>query len=121
MSADIDAVYKKATPQQARAVCRQYGIQYLVSNIYDPAWQDKQGWVWTLNPVASDPEFRALDCRQTANVTEVSDASTHPPSTPTHPSRAYVKLTIIVPSLSIQNTQRAASLENCASGLGYRI
>jgi len=62
MAAAIDAVYKGGTSQQASAVCRQYGIQYLVANIYDPAWQDRQSWVWTLSPVVSDPEFRALDC-----------------------------------------------------------
>ena len=39
-----------------------YEIGYLVSRVYDPAWQDKQSWVWTLRPVVSDPEFRALDC-----------------------------------------------------------
>jgi hypothetical protein len=63
MAKDIVAVYKGVTAQQARAICRQYGIQYLVANIYDPAWQDRQSWVWTLNTAISDPEFRALDCR----------------------------------------------------------
>jgi hypothetical protein len=62
MAAAIDALFNGATADQARATCRSYKIGYLVSRIYDPAWQDKQSWVWTLNPVVSDPEFRALDC-----------------------------------------------------------
>ena len=63
MAAAIDAVYNGATADQARATCRQYGIHYLVARIYDPAWNDRNGWVWTLRPVVSDEEFRALDCR----------------------------------------------------------
>jgi hypothetical protein len=63
MGADIDALYRTATAEQARTVCRQYGIQYLVARPYDPAWNDKSSWVWTLNPVVADQEFRALDCR----------------------------------------------------------
>ena len=59
MAASIDSLYKQATAVQARATCRQFGIQYLVANMYDQAWNDKQGWVWTLGPVVSDVEFRA--------------------------------------------------------------
>jgi hypothetical protein len=62
MAAAIDSLFNGATAEQARATCRNYKIGYLVSRIYDPAWQDKQSWVWTLKPVVSDPEFRALDC-----------------------------------------------------------
>ncbi len=64
MAVDIDAVYRGTTTQQALAICRQYNIQYLVANIYDSVWQDKQSWVWTLNSVVAEPEFRALDCAQ---------------------------------------------------------
>jgi hypothetical protein len=63
MAAAIDAIFNGASAEQARMTCKQYGIQYLVVRVYDPAWNDKNGWVWTLNPVVSDPEFRALDCR----------------------------------------------------------
>ncbi len=62
MAVAIDSLFNGATAEQARATCRSYKIGYLVSRIYDPAWQDKQSWVWTLKPVVSDPEFRALDC-----------------------------------------------------------
>jgi hypothetical protein len=62
MAAAIDSVFIGASADQARAACRNYKIGYLVSRIYDPAWQSKQSWVWTLKPVVSDPEFRALDC-----------------------------------------------------------
>lgn len=61
--AAISPLFNKATAEQARSTCRQYGIQYLVVDMYDPVWRDRNGWVWTLSPVVSDPEFRALDCR----------------------------------------------------------
>ena len=60
----IDALFNGADADQARTTCREFGIQYLVARIYDPAWQDKQSWVWKLNPVVANEEFRALDCRQ---------------------------------------------------------
>jgi hypothetical protein len=63
MAAAIDALFQGTSADQARATCRQYGIQYLVTRVYDPAWKDANGWVWTLKPVVSDAEFRALDCR----------------------------------------------------------
>jgi len=62
MSSAIGALFEGATADQARSTCRAYGIQYLVANIYDPAWQDKRSWVWNLSPVVADPEFRALSC-----------------------------------------------------------
>ena len=64
MAAAIDSLFEGASADQARATCRRYKISYLVSRTYDPVWQDKKSWVWTLKPVVSDPEFRALDCRQ---------------------------------------------------------
>lgn len=63
MAEVIDGLYSSATADQARATCHQFGIRYLVAKIYDHVWQDKQSWVWTLSPVVSDEEFRALDCR----------------------------------------------------------
>jgi len=63
MVAAINPLFMNATAEQARLACRQFDIQYLVANIYDQAWNDKGGWVWTLKPVVSDSEFRALDCR----------------------------------------------------------
>jgi hypothetical protein len=63
MAAILDRLYSGASAEQARAACHQLGIQYLVARIYDPAWYNKQSWVWTLNPVVQDPEFRALQCR----------------------------------------------------------
>ncbi len=64
MSAAIDSLFIDATADQARTTCRLYAIQYLVVRMYDPVWKDKQSWVWTLHPVVSDDEFRALDCSQ---------------------------------------------------------
>jgi hypothetical protein len=63
MAAAIDALYKSATAEQARATCRRYGIGYLVANINDSVWNNRNGWVWTLQPAVADEEFRALDCR----------------------------------------------------------
>jgi hypothetical protein len=64
MAAAIDALYNDGTAEQARSTCHQYGIQYLIARIYDAPWHDKTSWVWTLKPVVSDKEFRALDCTQ---------------------------------------------------------
>jgi hypothetical protein len=64
MIAAISPLFKGATAEQAWSTCRQYGIQYLVADMYDPAWSDRKSWVWTLSPIVSDPNFRALDCRQ---------------------------------------------------------
>lgn len=63
MAAILDSLFRGATAEQARTVCRQYSIGYLVADIYDPAWNDRGGWVWTLKPVVADEEFRALDCQ----------------------------------------------------------
>lgn len=63
MANAIDSLFEGTSADQAQATCRQYGIQYLVSRVYDSAWKDKNSWVWTLKPVVQDKEFRALDCR----------------------------------------------------------
>jgi hypothetical protein len=68
MLSAIVPIFQHATAQQARAVCRAWHIDYLVSTIYDPVWRDPNSWVWTLNPVVADPEFRALDCSQQPGV-----------------------------------------------------
>lgn len=64
MGPAIAGLYKEATAEQARRTCHQFGIEFLVATIYDPVWNDKGSWVWTLKPVIQDPEFRTLDCRQ---------------------------------------------------------
>jgi len=62
MAARIDALFSGANAEQARATCREFGSHYLVARIYDPAWQDKQSWVWKLKPAVANEEFRALNC-----------------------------------------------------------
>ncbi|HLY40846.1 MAG TPA: hypothetical protein VKR52_06505 [Terracidiphilus sp.] len=62
MAPAIDALFKGASAEQARATCRQFEIQYLVARVNDPAWNDRSGWVWKLGPVVDDPEFRVLEC-----------------------------------------------------------
>jgi hypothetical protein len=63
MLAAVPSLYLGATAAQARAICSQYKIQYLVARPYDAAWMDKNSWVWKLNTVIAEDEFRALDCR----------------------------------------------------------
>jgi hypothetical protein len=62
MAAAVDSLFNGASAERARATCHQYGIQYLVARVYDPAWRDGSGWVWKLKPVVDDGDFRALDC-----------------------------------------------------------
>lgn len=66
MLADIPPLFRGGTAEQARYTCRAHGIQYLVTNVYDPVWKDPNSWVWSLKPVVADPEFRALDCTHQA-------------------------------------------------------
>jgi len=63
MLATIPPLFLHGNADRAHAVCRMYGIQYLIANVYDPVWKDGNSWVWTLKPVVADSEFRALDCR----------------------------------------------------------
>jgi len=63
MLSAIVPLFNGQTAPQARDVCRAWHIDYLIATIYDPAWNDKNSWVWTLNPTLINPEFRALDCR----------------------------------------------------------
>jgi hypothetical protein len=62
MAAAIDALFSGANADQARATCRTYHIDYLIARMYDPAWQNKQSWVWNLPSIVSNPDFRALQC-----------------------------------------------------------
>jgi hypothetical protein len=61
--AAVQSLYNGASPAEARSVCGQFGMQYLVAYAYDPAWKNPQSWVWTLPTVVVQPKFRALDCR----------------------------------------------------------
>ncbi len=63
MAAALDRLFNGASAAEARATCDQYGMQYLIVRVYDPAWRNRDGWVWTLEPVVADPEFRALKCQ----------------------------------------------------------
>lgn len=63
MIATIPGLFKRSAVEQARIVCHNYHIDYLVANVYDPVWNDKSSWVWRLEPVVSDPEFRVLNCQ----------------------------------------------------------
>jgi hypothetical protein len=63
MRTTIDALYAGAQAGEARDACARYSISYLVARVTDPAWQNKNSWVWTLPSVVADEDFRALDCR----------------------------------------------------------
>ncbi len=63
MARRLDTLYGGATADQARATCKLYGIGYLVANVYDPAWKDRESWIWSLRPAVADSEYRAVDCR----------------------------------------------------------
>lgn len=63
MAQAIDEVFRGSSAEKARAVCRLYGIDYLVVTAYDLAWKHGDSWVWALPPVVSQPEFRAVQCR----------------------------------------------------------
>jgi hypothetical protein len=63
MIAAIVPIFHGGSAESARAVCGRYGIQYLIARVYDPVWNDKTSWVWTLHTVVDSEDFRALDCR----------------------------------------------------------
>jgi len=53
MQQAIHKLFALPAPSAVEAVeqCRLFGIDYLVVTKFDPAWQDRQGWVWTLQAV----------------------------------------------------------------------
>lgn len=63
MSASIHALFAGGSAQEARTICRRFGIDDLVARPGDAAWHDAKSWVWTLPPVVSQDGFRALQCR----------------------------------------------------------
>jgi hypothetical protein len=63
MADEIDSIFKNGESGKAQAVCRELGINYLVSTVYDPVWWEENSWVWRLTPIVADPEFRALKCQ----------------------------------------------------------
>jgi len=63
IAAALDAVFNGSSAEQALGACHEFGIQYLVATIDDPAWRNRSSWVWRLRPVVADQDFRALDCR----------------------------------------------------------
>ncbi|MDR3738674.1 MAG: hypothetical protein P4L40_06600 [Terracidiphilus sp.] len=64
MAQALDAVFRGSSADEARGVCTEYGIGYLVATVYDPAWQRTDGWVWRLPAVVKQPEFRAVRCSE---------------------------------------------------------
>ena len=58
----IDQLYKGGSASQAQAACREYGIQYLVARVYEPIWKERNAWVWKLEPVFANDDFRTVKC-----------------------------------------------------------
>jgi hypothetical protein len=54
-SQELDAV-------AARSTCAAIGAEYLVVTRWDSAWEDREGWVWTLPAVLERPEARVVAC-----------------------------------------------------------
>lgn len=63
LAAVIDQLYKGASADEAQAVCRAYGIDYLVARVYEPIWRERNGWAWQLKPAFANDDFRAVKCR----------------------------------------------------------
>ena len=63
MIAAVPSLFRGASSDEAVSICRRYGIQYLVADIYDPVWKSSDSWVWRLPPIVADPDFRVVDCR----------------------------------------------------------
>jgi hypothetical protein len=49
-------------PQKVREACREGSIDILLAKDTDPAWSDKQSWVWTNPPISAQRYARAVRC-----------------------------------------------------------
>jgi hypothetical protein len=54
--------YPRLQGSGINAVCRKWGIDYLIARSEDRAWRDKTSWVWTRKPLFSNPGARAFAC-----------------------------------------------------------
>ena len=50
------------TAAEARDLCSQLGVDYLVATRWDGVWLNPQGWVWQLPEIADTGEVRAVQC-----------------------------------------------------------
>ena len=64
--AALDGVYPPAGQPAARdlaAVCRALPVDFLAASDTDPAWNDRQSWVWTATPAFANAYIRLFRCR----------------------------------------------------------
>ena len=50
------------TPQHFASVCATYGISTMIASYVDPAWGDRDSWVWKLQPEYANATARVLRC-----------------------------------------------------------
>ena len=48
---------------ELQAVCREYGIDVIVAQDTDPAWNDPESWVWQRRPLFANDFARAFECK----------------------------------------------------------
>jgi hypothetical protein len=58
----IERIYTGVAAGQARQLCRELKADYLVAAIWEPVWQRKESWVWTLPPAIETDSVRILPC-----------------------------------------------------------
>jgi hypothetical protein len=46
----------------ARESCRRLGVNELVATEWDPIWQAREGWVWTLPVITETSRVRVVNC-----------------------------------------------------------
>lgn len=64
--AQLFAVAGGPAPSSSDALqaCRSLGADYLIASRWDPAWEDRGGWVWQLPAVVDTGEVRVLRCSE---------------------------------------------------------
>jgi len=48
--------------KEAREICGQLGVKYLIATRWDQVWGDRHGWVWTLPAVVDTGDVRSVEC-----------------------------------------------------------
>jgi hypothetical protein len=59
----IANLFNKPGDADIREVCARLSIDALVARKDDPAWQDRNSWVWTNTPIVENSYIRAFRCR----------------------------------------------------------
>jgi len=62
MIAKLNLLYG-SSPAPLASVCGSLPIDFLVAKDTDPAWTDRQGWVWTSQPLYANSYYRVFRCK----------------------------------------------------------